>query len=208
MSRTDLNFVTKLGVARQALTLAEKIPDIINLISDAEAVRAAARAKRISTPGINAWTRFVVDAERQAWKRIEAMRKAGELAPGGKGGDRKSNKIPELALDSLIERRPTARAAEWSLLSKLTEFQLDELERIANEEDRILARSELMKLAKAEISTTLKNKKTLSVDDFKLIQRARALAGDAVKINDDAEIRRGVIGIWVSAWVLIPHTDI
>ena len=64
---------SKLEAARDALTLVTELPDIVGLIDNAEAVRAAAKAKHISAPGINAWMRYVIDAERAAWARIKAM---------------------------------------------------------------------------------------------------------------------------------------
>jgi hypothetical protein len=204
-----IDFVTKLGAAKHALTLVEKMPDIIDLIDNADAVRAAARSLHISAPGVNAWTRFVIDAERKGWERIEAMRKAGELAPGGKGGDRKSNAIP--ALDSLIERRPTERAAEWALLSKLTEFQLDELERIANEEDRLLTRSEVLKLAKNSLpeASIEKPQKERSIEETRAIELAQDIAagegfiGDTIQISDDAKVNKAEKGWWVEAFVFV-----
>jgi hypothetical protein len=204
-----IDFVTKLGAAKHALTLVEKMPDIIDLIDNADAVRAAARSLHISAPGVNAWTRFVIDAERKGWERIEAMRKTGELAPGGKGGDRKSSKIP--VLDSLIEIRPTQRASEWSLLSKLTEFQLDELERIANEEDRLLTRTEVLKLAKnslPEVSVE-KPQKERSIEETRAIERAQDIAagegfiGDTIQIADDAKVNKAEKGWWVAAFVFV-----
>jgi hypothetical protein len=147
-----VDFVTKLGAAKHALTLATEIPDITELLDNAEAVRAAAKAKHVSTPGVNAWTRFVVDVERKGWARIEAMQKAGEL-PKGSGRPSKKSWRPTLTLEDLVAKQ---RASEWSILAKLTEFQLDEMERIANDEDRLLTRAELLRLAQRSMPKAIR----------------------------------------------------
>lgn len=204
----QLDFVTKLGAAKHALALATELPDITELIDHGEAVRAAARSLHITAPGVNAWTRFVVDAERKGWKRIEAMREAGELAKRGRPG-----KSAEIAgLSDLIERRPTERASEWSLLSKLTEFQLNELERIANEEDRVLTRSELLKLAKAGMpeSSKVKEPKDRSQKELEIIDQAQRIVAEqcgveGIKVEDNAKIINDEDdrGWWVEAWVFV-----
>jgi hypothetical protein len=202
-----VDFVTKLGAAKHALTLVEKMPDIIDLIDNADAVRAAARSLHISAPGVNAWTRFVIDVERKGWTRIEAMREAGELAKRGR---------PEKGQDfgrlqDLIERRPRQTASEWSLLSKLTEFQLDELERIANEEDRLLTRTEVLKLAKNSLpeASVEKPQKERSIEETRAIERAQDIAagegfiGDTIQIADDAKVNKAEKGWWVAAFVFV-----
>jgi hypothetical protein len=201
----EVAFVTKLGAAKNALALAQEIPDFADLIENAEAVRAAAKALHISAEGINAWTRFVVDAERKAWKRIEEMRKAGELK--AKSGGLRDKSVMVLA--DLIENRATKRASEWSALAKLTEFQLNECERIANEEDRILSRNELIQLSKAGTPTGSKAEKTRSTEDLAYITRALERAeeegyqGDDIQIHEDAKIEKMERGGWVEAWVWV-----
>jgi hypothetical protein len=129
--------VTKLEAARNALAIVSELPDIVGLIDNAEAIRAAAVAKHVSTQGINCWTRFVV---------------------------------------YLIDHRANERAAEWSALSKLTENQLDTLESVANEEDRLLTRGELIKLGKAGESSPPPKAKAQSAKTIEAIEMARAIA--------------------------------
>jgi len=203
-----VGFITKLGAAKQALALAEDIPDISALLDNAEAIRAAAKAKHVSTPGVNAWTRFVVDIERTGWNRIEAMQKAGELPK--RGGNRKSNpEVRGLTLNDLV---PDQRASEWSMLARLTNQQLDEMESLANAEDRLLTRTELLKLAKGGMPTPSKADgaaKMRSVEDQTLIAKARLIAtdkgfaGNDIQIDDDAEINKEDRGAWIQAWIFL-----
>jgi hypothetical protein len=210
-SQQGVDFVTKLGAAKHALMLAENVPDITDLIDHADAVRAAAKALRISAAGVNAWMRFVVDAERKGWSHIEKMREVGVLSPGGSGGDRRSCSHKELdVLRNLIEGNTRKRAYEWSMLAKLTEFQLDEIERIANEEDRLLTRNELLKLAKAGMpEPTDKPEKIRDVKDLEAIARAQEIAasegfvGELIQISDEAKVNKDEKGWWVEAWVFI-----
>jgi hypothetical protein len=197
--------VTKLEAAKQALALVSEIPDIVELIDNAEAVRAAAKAKHISAEGINAWTRFVVDAERKAWARIEAMRAAGELA---KQGHHKSKNANLAFLDDLIDHRANERAAEWAALSKLSEDQLDAIERVANEEDRIVTRRELLMLSKA--GDTQPECEFESIEDLATIAHAKGIAakiGEAtqheIQIDNDAKINRAERGAWVEVWLWV-----
>ena len=202
-------FATKLGAAKHALAQAEELPEVTNLMDHADAVRAAARSLHVSAAGINAWTRFVIDAERKAWERIEAMRNAGILATQKSHSG--SKKRPELTLADLIERSPTQRASQWSMLAKLTEHQLNEAERIANEEDRLLTRGELMKLAKAGMPAPSRTREPPArpADEAALIGRAQTIAemdgfiGDSVTISDDAKINKTERGAWIEAWVWI-----
>src|SRR6516164_173347 len=124
-------FVNKLESAKQALAVATELPDIAALLDNAEAIRAAAKAKHVSVTGINAWMRFIINAERKGWARIKAMQDAGELPK--RAGRPKSNCKPALILNDLV---PYQRAHEWSILTKLTESQLDIMERLANAENR------------------------------------------------------------------------
>jgi hypothetical protein len=171
LKRRDVASVAKLETARQALALASEIPDIAKLIDNAEAVRAVAKALHISVSGINAWTRFVVDAERKAWARIEAMRAAGELA---KQGHHKGKNADLAFLTDLIDHRAHERAAEWSALAKLNEDQLDAIERDANEEDRIVTRLELLKLSKAGERPEVVERETRSTTEFELLRKGAA----------------------------------
>jgi hypothetical protein len=202
----DSASVTKLEAAKQALALVSEIPDIIGLIDNAEAVRAAAKAKHVSAPGINAWTRFVVDAERKGAERIKAMQDAGELPKHG--GNRKSN--PEargLVLDDLVASQ---RVSEWALLAKLSEDQLDELERIANEEDRIVTRAELVKLGKACEPLSPPKPRTQSDESIQAIAQARGIAAEIEKatqhklqIDANAKIHKTERGAWVEALIWV-----
>jgi hypothetical protein len=198
----DVAFVTKLGAAKHQLSIVTELPDIAELIDHAEAVRAAAQKLHVSAEGINAWTRFVIDAERKAAGRIEAMRSAGELA--AHGGDRKSSrKLRDLK--DLIHHRPQERALEWGLLAKLTEFQLNEMERIANEEDRILSRHELLKLAKAGTPVPSKEPKSRSEKELQIIAQAHEDYPDDNHQFDDekAKIAYTDRGAWVGCWVWV-----
>lgn len=202
-SDTEIGYVTKLGAAKQALAKAQELPDISDLIDHAEAVRAAARSLHISAEGINAWTRFIVDAERKGWSHIEAMRAAGELAPSS-GGGAPRKKTGVLALKDIIDRSPSDRAREWSALAKLTEFQLNEAERIANEEDRVLTKGELIKLAKAGIPTPSKGEKERPAEEVEIVTKAQEkYSGDSIQVDDDAKITRVERGWWVGAWVWV-----
>jgi hypothetical protein len=197
--------VAKLEVAKHALALVSEIPAIVELIDNAEAVRAAAKAKHISAPGINAWTRFVIDAERKGAERIKAMQDAGELPKHG--GNRKSNpKTRGLVLDDLVASQ---RVSEWTLLAKLSEDQLDELERIANEEDRIVTRSELIQLGKAGEPSPSKPR-TQSDESIQAIAQARGIAAEIEKatqhklqIDNNAKITRTERGSWSEAWIWV-----
>jgi hypothetical protein len=207
----DSAFVTKLDEAKHALALVSELPEITELIDNAEAVRAAAKAKHISAEGINAWTRFVVDAERKGYARIEAMRAAGELAK--QGGDRKSTRATcGLILEELINHRPTERISEWAALAKLTEQQLDTLESLANEEDRLVTRSELIKLGKAgsapdpEKASAKAKAKELPAE----IEKARAIAAaisaatqHQLQIDANAKIHKTERGAWVEALIWV-----
>lgn len=204
-----VGFVNKLSAAKNALARAEDIPEITTLRDHAEALRAAAKALHISTEGINAWTRFVIDAERKAWARIEAMRETGELR--SKGGDPKTvAKANALDLSDVIDRNPRQRASEWSQLARLSDAQIDEAERLANEEERLLTRLELFKLAKAGMPTAARSKEPppRSDEDLELIEKAREHAaegysGDDIQIDDDAKITRSDRGWWIAAWVWV-----
>lgn len=202
-----VDFVTKLGAAKHALALAEGMPDINELIDHADAVRAAAKALHISAPGVNAWTRFVIDVERKGYACIEKMREAGELRSAKGGVPSKSNMV----LHELIDGpSPRLRLAEWNLLAKLTEFQLNELERIANDEDRLLTRAELFKLAKASMPESMeKAEKIRDVKELEAIARAQEIAGsegfvgELIQISDDAKVNKDERGWWVEAYVFI-----
>jgi hypothetical protein len=203
----DIASHTKLEAAKQALALVSEIPDIVELIDNAEAIRAAAKAKHISAPGINAWTRFVVDAERKGAERIKAMQEAGELPKHG--GNRKSNpKTRGLVLDDLV---PSQRAAEWSALTNLSEDQLDAIERVANEEDRLLTRLELLKLAKAGKADDTQSKcEVVSIEDLATIAQARGIVAEIeeatqhkIQVDDDAKIGRADRGAWIEAWLWV-----
>jgi hypothetical protein len=179
------------------------------LIDNAEAIRAAARAKHVSTQGINCWTRFVVDAERLAWARIEAMRAAGELA---KQGHHKSKNADRAFLEDLIDHRANERAAEWSALSKLTENQLDTLESVANEEDRLLTRGELIKLGNAGEPSPPPKAKAQSAKTIEAIETARAIAIEIeeetkrkhkLQIDGDAKVTHEDRGTWVESWLWV-----
>jgi hypothetical protein len=186
-------FVTKLEAAKQALALVSEIPDIVGLIDNAEAVRAAAKATHISAKGINAWTRFVVDAERKGAARIKAM--DGQLA---KHRRQKGSELKTLS--DLDEGLTKQRAHEWSML------QLDETERIANEEDRIVTRRELLMLSKAGERSKVVELKMRPTEDLELLEKARLIAakegfaGDNIQIDDDAKINRAERGAWVAAF--------
>lgn len=201
---SEVGYVTKLGAAKNALVTAEKLPDISDLIDHAEAVRAAAKSLHISVEGINAWTRFTVDAARKGWAHIEAMRAAGELVDRGGGGPPRK-KTGVLALKDIIDRNPSDKAREWSALAKLTEFQLNEMERIANEEDRLLSKAELIKLAKASIPERSKGKeKHRPSEEVEIVLRAiDKYVGDNLQIDDDAKIAKTERGWWVAAWVWV-----
>jgi hypothetical protein len=199
----DVGFVTKLGAAKHALALAQEMPDFTDLIEHAEAVRAAAKALHISAEGINAWTRFVVDAERKAWAHIEAMRDAGAMVTSS-GGGAPRQKTGVLALKDVIDRRPGDRAKEWSQLSKLTEHQLNEMEKIANEEDRLLTRGELLSLVKAGTPTSSRGEKQRSNEDLGYISLAiEGYASNTIEIREDAKIDKMERGAWVGAWVWV-----
>jgi hypothetical protein len=198
-----VDFVTKLGAAKQALALAAEMPDITVLIDNADAVRAAARALHVSATGVNAWTRFMVDAERKGWSRIEAMRAAGELA---KQGHHKSKNTNLVFLDDLIDHLANKRAQEWSLLSRLTEVQLDEMERIANDEDRLLTRAELLRLAKAGMPEASKaESKDRSEKELAILMKAQeSIEGfEHIRIHDDAKILDDDNGWLVQAWIFV-----
>jgi hypothetical protein len=210
LSKDGIASIGKLEAARQALTLVSELPDIVGLIDNAEAVRAAAKARHISAPGVNAWTRFVVDAERAAWGRVEAMRAAGELAKQG----HHKNKNANLAfLGDLIDHRPNERAAEWSLLSRLTDAQLDAIEDAANAEDRLLTRTELVRLGRAGLPQPTK----VSHDPpprvrLAAIEGARVIIAEIeaetkrkhkLQVDDDAEVNTESRGSWVQAWIFV-----
>jgi hypothetical protein len=204
----SVSFVTKLGAAKHALALTEEMPDLSEMLDNAEAVRAAAKAKHVSTPGVNAWMRFIIDIERKGWQRIEAMQQKGELAKGS-GTNRPSKENSEtrkLAISDLVAPQ---RATEWSMLARLTEQQLDETERVANEEDRLLTRSELLRLAKAGVPEPTKEPKERSEADLALIERAQEIAadkgfsGENIAVHEDAKILKESRGSWVAAWVWI-----
>lgn len=203
-----IDFVTKLGAAKHALALAEKMPNINELITNAEAVKAAAQALHISAPGVNAWTRFVIDAERKGYACVQEMRKEGELVDKAGGGSPTKGRT---VLKDLIDgQSPRTRLAEWALLANLTEFQLDELERIANDEDRLLTRTELFKLAKASMpESTEKPEKIRDVKELEAIARAQEIAGsegfvgELIQISDDAKVNKDERGWWVEAYVFI-----
>jgi hypothetical protein len=203
-----VGFITKLGAAKQALALAEDIPDISELLDNAEAIREAAKAKHISAPGVNAWTRFVVDIERKGWARIAAMQKSGEL-PAKAGRPKKNPDGRGITLNDLV---PDQRASEWSMLARLTDQQLDEMERLANAEDRLLTHSELLRLAKGGMPTPSKADgaaKMRTVEDQTLIAKARLIAtdkgfaGNDIQIDDDAEINKEDRGAWIQAWIFL-----
>ena len=202
----DVAFVTKLGAAKHALAKAQEMPEFSDLIDHAEAVRAAAKALHVSAEGINAWTRFVVDAERKAWARIEKMRKNGELVKTGRRGKDKNI----LRIEDVISGRwPSQRSNEWKALAQLTEHQLNEAERIANEEDRLLTRYELISLSKAGAPTASKAEKLRSTEDLAYLTKAQEQAeeegyqGDEIRIEDDAKIEKVERGAWVQAWVWV-----
>jgi hypothetical protein len=155
----------------------------------------------VSAEGINAWMRFVVDAERKAWARIEKMREAGELATS-KSGTHKNQNL--LILSDLIERNSTQRASKWSLLAKLTEHQLNEIENIANQEDRLLTHGELLSLAKAGTPTASKGEKQRSREDIAYITlAAEKYTNDYIEIRENAKIDKTERGAWIEAWVWI-----
>jgi len=196
---------SKLEAAKTALALAEQIPAITELIDHAEAIRAAARAKHVSAEGINSWTMFIIDAERKAWAHIKAMQDAGELPKHG--GNRKSNpKARGLVLDDLV---PSQRVSEWTLLAKLSEDQLDEMERIANEEDRLLTRGELLSLGKASASSSSKSERPRSAKTVEVIEQAREIAAGIteakIKIADDAKVNTDECGWWVETWLWVEN---
>jgi len=195
-------FVNKLESAKQALAVATELPDIAALLDNAEAIRAAAKAKHVSVTGINAWMRFIINAERKGWARIKAMRDAGELPK--RSGRPKSNNI--LTLNDLV---PDQRAHEWSILTKLTESQLDIMERLANAENRLLTHTELLKLAKADTPKLKKPKH--SEPKLKLIEYAQDMVSDlkevVIKVNDDAKIITEDRYSWVEAWIRIDQSN-
>lgn len=195
----DVAIATKLGAAKHALARVSEIPDIVELIDNAEAIRAAAKAKHISAEGINAWTRFVVDAERKAWARIKAMDDAHQLAK------HRRPKGSELqTLSDLDEGLTKQRTHEWSMLAKLTEHQLDAIERAANEADRLLTRSELLALSKVGTPMPTKEPRARSAEALKIIAQARErYASDDIQIDDDAKITKTDREAWVAAWVRV-----
>jgi hypothetical protein len=126
------------------------------------------------------------------------MRDAGELPK--RSGRPKSNNI--LTLNDLV---PDQRAHEWSILTKLTESQLDIMERLANAENRLLTHTELLKLAKADTPKLKKPKH--SEPKLKLIEYAQDMVSDlkevVIKVNDDAKIITEDRYSWVEAWIRI-----
>jgi hypothetical protein len=195
--------VAKLEAAKQALALVSEIPDIVELIDNAEAVRAAAKAKHISAEGINAWTRFVVDAERKAWARLKAM--DGQLAKHRrpKGSELKT-------LSDLDEGLTKQRTHEWSMLAKLTEGQLDRIERVANDEDRIVTRRELLMLSKAGEPSPPPKAEMESAEPIQMREKAKAIAAEIekatkheIQIDDDAKVNATPRGAWVEAWLWV-----
>jgi hypothetical protein len=139
-----------LSVARQALAAAELVPDIRKLVDYAEAVRVAARASQQSVPGINAWTRFKLDAERKGDRKIAQLRKAGKLAEKGRPKNLRSAGV--LLLPDLLGKRAYQRSSDWNKLGLLEERELDRLEKEANEAGKLLAERALIKLGAATIT--------------------------------------------------------
>ena len=198
--------VGKLEAARQALAVVSELPDIVALIDDAEAIKAAAKAKRVSAEGINSWSRFVIDAERKAWARVKAM--DGQLAKHRrpKGSELKT-------LSDLDKGLTKQRTHEWSMLARLTEDQLDEIERAANEADRVVTRRELLTLSKAgrPSPTKVSNEPPPHVR-LAALRGARAIIAEIeaettrkhkLQVDDDAEVNSEARGSWVQAWIFV-----
>jgi hypothetical protein len=199
---------SKLEAARTALALVTELPDITELIDHATAIQAAAKARHISAEGINSWTMFIVDAERKAWAHIKAM--DGQLAK------HRRPKASELrTLSDLDESLTRQRVHEWGTLANLTDNQLNELERVANEEDRLITRSELLTLGKA-VSSSSKGERPRSAETVEIIEQAREIAAGIteakIEISADAKVNRTERGAWVESWIWVEdeltHSDI
>lgn len=150
ISRADVT--SGLPVARKQLALADDIPDIASIAKHAEAVRAAARSLEVSVPGINAWTIFQVEAERKGADRIEAMRKAGELADTAGRPKRNSPDCGLLWLPDLISSRARQRANEWEMLRQLGIDEIATIEHEHNVRMQLVSHSKLIKLGAAKFT--------------------------------------------------------
>jgi hypothetical protein len=149
--RNATDAMVLLASARSFLTRTEDLPTIADLVDAAEAVRTAGRALKLSVEGINAWTRFKVDAQRKGHARIAELREAGELAADG--GDRKSVSAPRtLILKDLIGKRARQRASAWARLAILSETEIDVEQRKANDALKLLSETALLKLASAHLA--------------------------------------------------------
>jgi hypothetical protein len=96
---------------------------------------SVARRRRlgVSVPGINAWTRFKIDVNRAAARRIDAGRAMAEIVPegskAGPGGRKKAVRRADgyLTLKDLIGERARQRTNDWMRQTNLSEARLDDV---------------------------------------------------------------------------------
>jgi hypothetical protein len=92
----------------------DNIAALDQLQRHAEAIRLAVKQLGIATPGINAWTRFKIDVNRAAARRIDVARALGEIAERGYNRKEMSTGGTLLTLPRTRCLPPPTNAKPWS----------------------------------------------------------------------------------------------
>jgi hypothetical protein len=134
-----------LASARRALVQNEdNITVLDELQRHAEAIRLAAKQLGIATPGINAWTRFKIDVNRTAARRIDAGQLAGEIAVPG--DNQWSLAGATTTLTALIGKNARRRAYDWARQAMVPEARLDEVFAAADQRLILVTEKEITRL--------------------------------------------------------------